>query len=231
MSKADKNNIALNLKKFWRFLWHDESLASYVLNLVLAFVIIKFLFFPGLSFLLNNDYPVVAIVSGSMEHKITDHRICDKFVVDVKNKRLSFQEFWDFCGDYYEKDFNITKEQFSSFDYNRGLYIGDVMVLYGRDPAKIKVGDILVFEPGDRDWFLSHGPVIHRVVEKWQDDVGKYHFKTKGDHNKDSSTMNNFESDIPEERVIGVAVVRVPFLGYVKIWLVDALSFVIGVFR
>ena len=64
-------------KRFWRFIWYDDSALSYILNFAFAFVVIKFLFFPAIGFALNNDYPIVAIVSGSMEHKIVDGRICD----------------------------------------------------------------------------------------------------------------------------------------------------------
>lgn len=203
------------LKKFWHYLWHDDSFGSYVLNLALAFIVIKFMFFPAIGFVLNNDYPIVAIVSGSMEHKIVSHHICNIEVVDVTNKRLSHDEWWEFCGKYYEDNFNLTKDKFANFEYKNGLNIGDVMVLYGKDPAKIEVGEVLVFVPQDRNFFATRGPVIHRVIRKWTDENGNIHFQTKGDHNPQS--FDNFENDIPEKDVIGVSIARVPFIGYAKI--------------
>jgi signal peptidase I len=209
------------VKRFWDYIWHDDSLMSYVLNFALAFLFIKFLFFPALGFVLNNDYPIVAIVSGSMQHKIVDGWVCHVQFSDVKNKRLDFDEWWKYCGEYYEMNFNITKDEFSEFDYRNGLNIGDVMILYGKDPEKIEVGEVLVFIPENREWFESHGPVIHRVVDKWEEDETIY-FQTKGDHNRESA--ENFETRIPEEDVIGVAAVRIPFVGYAKIWLFNIIQ-------
>ncbi len=228
MKKKKEKNYLDYLKSFWKYLWYGDSFGSYVLSFLVAFLIIKFMFFPALGFVLNNDYPIVAIVSGSMEHKITDHRVCDKYIPEIQNKRLSFDEWWSFCSDYYIENFNITKEQFQDFKYSRGLNTGDVMILFGRAPERINVGDVLVFEPENRVWFESHGPVIHRVVDRWQDD-GIWYFQTKGDHN--SQSFDNFEKRIPEDKVIGVAVVRIPYIGYAKIFLNNIIVFFLGVFR
>ena len=225
------------LKKFWHYLWYDDSLMSYVLNFALAFLFIKFIFFPSIGFALNNDYPVVAIVSGSMEHKFapkTDsygrsllnkdgtytYALCGETYKKEKklfnfDKNVNLSEFWGECGNYYEKNFNISMEQFGEFKYKNGLNIGDVMILYGKDPKEIEIGDVLVFEPQSALFFETHGPVIHRVVRKWQDDSGDWHFRTKGDHNDQSFV--NFENDIHEDKVIGVGSVRIPFIGYAKI--------------
>lgn len=217
------------LKKFWNYLWHDDSFGSYVLNFVVAFLFIKFIFFPVVGFALNNDYPIVAIVSGSMEHKIVDGRVCDKVIMDAQTKSLSYDQWWEYCGDYYVKNYNLTKDQFKEFEYSNGLNIGDVMVLYGKDPEDIEVGEILVFVPQDKRFFEEKGPVIHRVVEKWEDDSGVIHFRTKGDHNPQS--FENFENDITEDNVIGVSIIRIPYIGYAKIALNNILMGIIGVVR
>lgn len=214
------------LKRFWKYLWHDDSLGSYVLNFIFAFIFIKYLFFPTIGFLLNNDYPMVAIVSGSMEHKIVNHNVCDKNVVDTQNKNLNFDEWWSLCGTYYEK-INITKADFKDFDYSGGLNIGDMMVLYGKDPKNIEVGEILVFIPQDRNFFVQKGPVIHRVVDKWENENdGKFYFATKGDHN--SEIFKDFENNISSDNVIAVGVVRIPYMGYVKIMFTKLVSYVTG---
>ena len=44
---------------------------------------------------------------------------------------------------------------------------------------------------------------------------GEYFFQTKGDNNLASGSI---DMNIDEERVIGKAVIKVPFLGYIKIW-------------
>jgi hypothetical protein len=208
-------NFLKNLKKFWKFVWYDDSFLSYVLTLFFAFIIIKFVFFPMFGFFLSTDYPFVAIVSGSMEHKVVNGNICDKNLLgDVKKKDLDIDDYWKYCGEYYEKYFNISKDKFLKFDYSNGLNIGDVMILKGKNPEDIEIGDVLVFIPQDRSFFERKGPVIHRVVKKWEEN-GKIYFQTKGDHNPQS--YQNFENKIPQDDVLGVGFLRVPYLGYPKI--------------
>ena len=54
--------------KIWHFLWYEDSVASWLVNIVLAFVLIKFVLYPGLGLILGTQFPVVAVVSSSMEH-------------------------------------------------------------------------------------------------------------------------------------------------------------------
>jgi len=243
------------LKKFWNYLWHDDSFGSYILNFLVAFVFIKYLFFPGIGLVLNNDYPVVAIVSGSMEHKVAQHTICNVHIAAIKSKNLDQEEWWGYCGEYYQKAYNQTLEDYKNFKYPNGLNIGDVMILYGKDPKDIEVGEVLVYEPrdllkedipelglkvGDSLFFNVNGPVIHRVTQKWTDEQGKIHFQTKGDHNPKAIgeksmtievngelktfTSDDFERDIGEDDIIGVAVLRFPLLGYAKVALTNGIQ-------
>src|SRR3989344_2683697 len=73
-------------KKIWRFIWYDDSLLSWIVSILLAFIIVKFIIFPGLGFLLNTQLPVVAVVSGSMEHN------------------GDFDKFWERQGSWYEEN-------------------------------------------------------------------------------------------------------------------------------
>ena len=57
-----------NLKKFWHFIWEEDSLLSWIVNIIIAFILIKFIVYPGLGYLLATTHPVVAVVSESMEH-------------------------------------------------------------------------------------------------------------------------------------------------------------------
>ncbi len=239
--KKDYRNEKNPFKKFWYFIWYDDSFLSYVLNFAFAFLFIKYLFFPVLGFALNNDFPIVAIVSGSMEHKVVNSYVCGKNL-DIGNKNLNLNEWWNYCGNYYEKNYNLSLNDFSSFSYKNGLNIGDVMVLYGKKIENIEIGDVLVFEPQDKLengkslFFNTFGPVIHRVVAIHEEN-GQIYFQTKGDHNSDSVSehkrsgfvngiyqtydFDDFETRIPQEDVIAVAVFRVPYIGYVKILLND----------
>jgi signal peptidase I len=208
------------LQKLWYFIWEDDSPLSWIVNIIIAFVLIKFVIYPGVGLILGTTHPVVAVVSGSMEHKITmDERglnICGRYVDNQQSVTLDY--FWETCGDFYAP-FGITKEQFTKFSFRNGFNTGDIIVLFGTKPENIKIGDVIVFKANQPD------PIIHRVVKKWED--GGYHFQTKGDHNGVSIPYPVNELEISQSRVIGKAVFKIPYLGYIKIWFVNLLK-VIG---
>jgi hypothetical protein len=222
--KKDWKTQTSKVKKFWYFVWYDDSLLAHLMYFGLAFIFIKFLLFPTLGLLLNNDYPIVAIVSGSMQHKVVDSQVCDKYVSDLENGKLDYDTWWDICGEYYEKNFKLSKEVFSEFKYSYGLNIGDVMVLYGKSTDTIEVGETLVFYPDMSCAGAPPGPVIHRLVEIKEVD-GERFFTTKGDFNP--SVWECMERSISEDRVIGVAKVRVPYIGYLKVLLNNLVNFII----
>jgi len=196
-----KRGLKKTWKKVWYFIWEDNSILSWIVNVILAFILIKFIVYPGLGFLLSTSHPVVAVVSGSMEHN-----------------GMGFDEWWDENKDWY-LDNGIEKEEFREFSLKNGFNKGDIMVLVGKDSEDIETGDIIVFVSNRKD------PIIHRVVKKMQDSGGNY-FQTKGDNNEDSIRNNNLdETNVGEGQIIGKAVVRIPLLGYIKIWFVEILQF------
>ena len=184
------------LRKAWWFIWEDDSLLSWVVNVILAFVLIKFVVYPGLGFMLATTHPIVAVVSGSMEHD------------------GGFERWWGTQESWYVQR-GITKDMFKGFPLSHGFNRGDIMVLHGKET--VEVGDVIVFQSTLPD------PIIHRVIAK-----GDEYYQTKGDHNPD---MNPNEQKILPEQLIGyqkygkgsVAVLRIPFLGYLKIWAVNML--------
>ncbi|MFC1768566.1 signal peptidase I [Nanoarchaeota archaeon] len=190
-----KDDIKHHLKKIWWFIWEDDSIWSWIVNVILAFILIKFIVYPILGLALATSHPIVAVVSGSMEHQ------------------GSFDEWWATQQDWYSEK-NISKEQFQEFSLKNGFNKGDIIFLRGKDPADIQIGDVIVFTANKPD------PIIHRVVDKWED--GGYHFQTKGDFNQGFANVN--EQDISEERVIGKALFRVPFVGWVKIAFVGLIN-------
>lgn len=230
-NSKDYREVELNspfsyLKKFWYYIWYDDSFGSYIANFAFAFVFIKYILFPTLGFILGTNFPIVAIVSGSMEHKIVNGQICEHRIIADGSESLNFDDWWNYCGNYYQNVFSLNKSDFENFEYKNGLNIGDVLVLRGKEPSEIEVGEVLIFIPQDRNFYLTKGPVIHRVVYKWQDENGKYHFQTKGDHN--SKSFNNFENDIIEDDVLAVSGVRIPYIGYAKIALSNVFFFLTG---
>lgn len=197
-------------KKVWNFLWKDDSIWSWLANIVVAFLVIRFIFYPVLGIILGTGYPIVAVVSESMEHSPNEEMICGQKIEDYKD---SFDNYWEICGKWYENN-DITKEDFRKFPLKDGFYKGDVIILWR--PSSLDIGDVLVFQ-GDKPQ-----PIIHRVVDKWEEN-GNYFYQTKGDHNRESFSQIK-ETKIEKERIYGKGILRVPYLGWVKILAVDAVK-------
>lgn len=170
-------------EKFWKFL-KDDSLASFVVTLLLAVMIIKFVFFPGLSFLTGADLPLVIVESCSMYH--------------YEN---GFEKIFG-ASDVYI-DTGISIEDTGNWIFQNGFSKGDVIFVVGA--RNVEVGDVIIFEGG------STYPLIHRVVEVGSD------YATKGDNYKTNSGQLSSEKVIGEEQIIGKALFKVPFVGWIKL--------------
>ncbi len=188
------------LRKVWYFIWEDNSIWSWIVNIILAFILIKFVVYPFLGLALQTSHPVVAVVSESMEHN------------------SNFEMWWDKAGSWYESN-DIKKEDFEKFPLRNGFNKGDIMVLSGKKAENINVGEVVVF------WSSKRDPIIHRVVKKWQEG-GLYYFQTKGDNN--GASINSplrppyiDETRIGQDKIVGNSVLRIPLLGYIKIWAVE----------
>ncbi|MBS3149862.1 signal peptidase I [Candidatus Woesearchaeota archaeon] len=190
-------SIKQGFSKVWKFLWKDDSLSSWLVNLVLAFVIVKFVVYPLLGILFGTTHPIVAVVSSSMEHQ------------------TSFDEWWRSQSDWYE-NYGFSKTDAKKWPFKNGFNKGDIMILRGKNVKDVKTGDVIVFRGNSND------PIIHRVVKKYKED-NNYLFQTKGDNNADSFEGLG-EIGITENKIIGTAVFRIPLLGWVKILFVDILN-------
>lgn len=211
------------VKAFWNYVWNDDSPMSWVLSIVIAFIIIKFMIYPLLGLLLSTSHPIVAIVSGSMEHKFaSEEGIPSMCGVTGGTGNVDFTAFWNLCGSWYEKE-NISKKQFDEFPFKRGMNTGDIVVLRNPGVDKINVGDVIVY---NQNQLPGPNPIIHRVVHVTEVD-GHYYFQTKGDHNGGSAP---YEMDIYEDQVIGKSLFKIPLLGYVKIWAYDLFLAIRGLF-
>ena len=245
-----KHDLKWWLKRSWRFVWHDDSMLSWIVNILLAFVLIKFILYPAVGFVLGTQLPVVAVVSSSMDHRFVDGVMCGQ-------SAIGDAEWWAVCGEWYEER-GFSQADFDEFVFRNGFWKGDIMFVLGAKPGSVKVGDVLVFSAG------KEYPIIHRVVRVWQEG-GNWFYATKGDHNEeqiqeyvisdglhlyrcyqetefgiltapcnpgvdkvDSETpgarLLMDETRIPQDRVIGKAIGRLPFLGFLKIWFVDLLN-------
>ena len=183
-------------KKTWWFIWEDDSALSWIVNILLAFIIVKFLLYPAAGAIMGTSHPVVAVVSESMEHN-----------------PWNFDKWWESHETQYE-EFNINKEQFKDSKLNHGFNKGDIIFLRG--VKEIEVGDIIVFQGS------TANPIIHRVVKIYTDNKTVY-YQTKGDNNQ-RSYEDLQETKIPKEKIIGKATFKLPYLGWVKIIFVQVIS-------
>lgn len=196
----NKKELKKILKRVWHFIWEDNSIWSWIVNIILAFILIKFVVYPFLGLVLSTSHPVVAVVSGSMEHDGMD-----------------FEQWWEKNKDWYLEN-GIDKSAFGKFSLKNGFNKGDIMILVGKGAENIKIGDVIVFVGGSKD------PIIHRVVKK-AERKGTIYFQTKGDNNMDSiKTSQLDETDITQDEIKGKAAFRVPLLGYIKIGFVEILK-------
>jgi hypothetical protein len=183
------------LKQVWRFIWYDDSLASWIVNVMLGWA-------------LGTSFPIVAVVSSSMEHP-GDFNDWWGSQCSLANGNPVTQEA------LYAR-YGIDKAGFGQYGFTNGFDRGDLMVLQSAQDTEI--GDVLVFSaPGFSD------PIIHRIVAKRIDTQGRTVFETKGDHN---CGQGPYEQSITPERVFGKAVLRVPWLGWIKIGFVNLVMYV-----
>lgn len=204
------NKIHHHTKKCWHFFWHSDSGWSWLANTVVAFLVIRFMVYPLLAILLGTPFPIVAVVSESMEHRVNNGVLCGKQLPEFP---YSLKSYWNICGKWYEEK-GISLEQFQVFPFHDGFDKGDVIVLWRANHNNLRIGNILVFK-GNRPQ-----PIIHRVVKVTKED-GNYFYQTKGDHNSGSIEGPGGETAISEERILGQAILRIPYLGWIKIGFVN----------
>lgn len=132
-------NKLLDIKKIYRGLWNflqKDSWPSFIVTLLLAFVIIKFVFFPGLSLITGTSLPLVIVESCSMYHH-----------------EDGFEKIFE--SSVYE-DYGISLEDSGDWIFRNGFSKGDVIFVVGT--KNIEVGDVIIFNGG------AQHPLIHRVV-------------------------------------------------------------------
>lgn len=180
-----------SFKKFWQFLKAD-TWQSWIVSVILLIVIVKFIFFPALSFVTGTPLPLVIVESCSMYHETSN-----------------FENWWAGNGGWYESH-GITKEEFQKFPLKNGLNKGDILLVLGRTEKKI--GDIIIFQAG------SKYPLIHRTINEVP--LGTKGDNNPTQINSNNNNLGIDETNIKKENVIGEAKLKViPLLGWVKlIW-------------
>jgi hypothetical protein len=200
-------------KKIWDFLWKSNSVWSWLADLVLIFVIVKFVIFPLFALGFGTSLPFVIIESGSLEHKIVSHdpgimpNICGQTFLNTEDISGDFEKYWGYCGAWYEQR-NITKEEFEKWPWQKGMNKGDIIVVKGLKNYDYKEGEIIIFRVQEQTT-----PIIHRIIA-----VNDSVFSTKGDHN---SEQHEYEKAIAKEQIVGKAIARIPKLGWIKLGIVE----------
>ena len=120
-----------------------------------------------------------------------------------------------------------------SHPFEQTLHVGDIIVIQQINPADLNANypnsDIIVYENPTNP---TATPIVHRIVEKYEDN-GTLYFQTKGDGNSgdkwpkipvspqeyDSHTLWSTGQGVPQNHVIGKVVMRIPYFGWVTLFL------------
>ncbi|MGV8151458.1 MAG: S24/S26 family peptidase [Candidatus Nanoarchaeia archaeon] len=225
----DYNTLKSKIKKSWHWIWNSDSILSWLVALCLIFIFIKFILFPTLSLIMGTSLPLAGVESSSMDHQIVkdirgQYTLCGNIYTKQEKEHINFNEYWQACGSWYE-EIEISKTKFSDFTLKNGFRKGDIIIVWGR--FKPKIGDIIIFAPNVES--NSPHPIIHRIVNINED--GSY--QTKGDHNEKQLIVSNNdyrtdETKIKENQIIGKAILKIPYLGWPKVFLSDLLKKITG---
>jgi signal peptidase I len=119
-----------------------------------------------------------------------------------------------------------------SHPFEQTLHVGDIIVIQKVNPADLNANypnsDIIVYEnPNDP----TSTPIVHRIVETYTIN-GTLYVQTKGDGNSgdkwpkipspqeyDSRTLWSNGQGVPQDLVIGKVVMRIPYFGWVTLFL------------
>jgi len=220
-----KSNTKEKIKKAWNWVWHSDSILSWIVALIIIYLIVKYIFFPGLSLIMGTSLPLAGIESPSMDHQITKDEsnkiltLCGNVYPKSEKHHVDFNEYWQTCGDWYREK-EITKQDFLEFPLKNGFRKGDIVLVWGR--FEPKVGDVIIFKPNSDS--NAPRPIIHRIV-KIEDEI----IETKGDHNEKQLIPSNNpyrtdETKIYPEQIVGKAIMKIPYLGWPKIWVTELIS-------
>ena len=179
------------LKRIWK---NDYFKTAVAIVLIVAIVLV-FLF--GLQLVLNTSYPALTVESGSMSIPYDGN---DNFLLSLAHP------------------------------FDRTLSIGDIIIVQGVNPKDLSTNypnsDIIVFH----DPYDPGTLIVHRIIGS-EDVNGTLYFLTKGDGNgnpwpqKPSSDLDPWDSNnppgVPASMVVGKVVMRIPWLGWITLFMRD----------
>ena len=148
--------IKEKIKKSWNWVWHSESIWSWLVALILIYIIVKFIFFPVLSLIMGTSLPLAGVESSSMDHQIVQDNfrrlsLCGNVYSKDDVEHINFNEYWTICGEWYE-EINISREEsesekslFFSVFFNILSFFLLVVVFKGSDLAVFRGSFNFVF--------------------------------------------------------------------------------------
>jgi signal peptidase I len=190
MNKNTSFNRGTALTANLKKLWKNEYVQTAIVIGLIALAV--FGFWYGSQAVLNTQYPALAVVSGSM--CVPYNGACDGW----------------------------------THPFSHTLHIGDLIIVQGVDPQDLNAdypdSDIIIFhKPSDPDELI-----VHRIVAV-EERNGVLYFYTKGDgngYNKWPATPERSEYDpwnsghgVPEDLVVGKAIMRIPWIGHIVLFM------------
>ncbi len=133
-------------------------------------------------------------------------------IVESESMEHNYDNFDAWWGDFHSwyDQYGVTKEQFLQFPLKNGFYKGDIIAVA---KAHYKVGDVIVFDANQPK------PIIHRIMEI---NYTSNKFSTKGDNNQDQLPAG-IESYVSIDKIYGKAFLKIPKLGYIKLFIAEQL--------
>ena len=104
-------------------------------------------------------------------------------------------------------NYNISLNDTQDWSFQNGFAKGDIIFVVA--PKNLKVGDVIIFNGGQAN------PIIHRLVS-----VGEIS-TTKGDNYITNKGIGSFEKSITSDQILGKAVFRIPYIGWIKMIFFD----------
>ncbi|NCN51614.1 signal peptidase I [archaeon] len=188
-----KGDLKKFFKKFWFVVWQDDSFKGWIFSIIFLLIVIKLIFFPLLTLASGTPLPLVIVESCSMYHG--------------GNLFSNFDNWWKIHERKYFQE-EIIKTAFLEFPFKNGFNKGDILFVTGIKPEKVKVGEIIIFNAGERN------PIIHRIMSI-KEENGIYTFSTRGDNNNGQLFI---EKEINQSQLVGRPIANVaPYLGWIKL--------------
>ncbi|PIN98249.1 MAG: hypothetical protein COT90_05240 [Candidatus Diapherotrites archaeon CG10_big_fil_rev_8_21_14_0_10_31_34] len=213
----------------------DEAIDSVVY--VVSALVFAFLLYSILAFFLNTSSPMVIVSSASMVPEMYRGDIIVLYGAnEILAKEIDFngtikdKMYFEFGKTFPEPIIWISSNQIK-ISSAKEIQLGETRIPVTKD------GDIIVYFSE-----YSGKEIIHRAVAKINASDGTF-FLTKGDANpsidqecfpvKDIYGQTNYlacitKNAIPEKEITGKAILKIPLLGCVKLWVFDNIPFLLS---